>query len=69
MFRFMRSHYSNGASGDFRKNLFVVLLVIDPASHELGSPANPMRFTILLRIRNRIRRVRGKLFWTRNDVH
>ncbi|MEE9051929.1 hypothetical protein VVZ10_04705 [Brucella melitensis] len=48
----MRSRYSNGASGDFRKNLFVVLLVIDPASHELGSPANPMRFTILLRIRN-----------------
>ncbi|MCF3643399.1 ATP-binding protein, partial [Rhizobium sp. TRM95111] len=26
-------------------NLFVVLLVIDPTSHELGSPANPARFT------------------------
>ncbi|MCF3642102.1 hypothetical protein LXM94_19215, partial [Rhizobium sp. TRM95111] len=25
--------------------LFVVLLVIDPTSHELGSPANPARFT------------------------
>ncbi|MCF3642875.1 toprim domain-containing protein, partial [Rhizobium sp. TRM95111] len=25
-------------------NLFVVLLVIDPTSHELGSPANPARF-------------------------
>jgi len=25
--------------------LFVVLLVIDPTSHELGSPANPVRFT------------------------
>ncbi|WP_219993635.1 AbrB/MazE/SpoVT family DNA-binding domain-containing protein, partial [Asticcacaulis tiandongensis] len=26
------------------ENLFVVLLVIDPTSHELGSPANPARF-------------------------
>ncbi|MGV2052603.1 hypothetical protein ACQZ48_21225, partial [Agrobacterium sp. 22-209-1] len=26
------------------ENLFVVLLVIDPTSHELGSPVNPVRF-------------------------
>ncbi|MCF1446159.1 hypothetical protein FS834_10530 [Agrobacterium vitis] len=26
--------------------MFVVLLVIDPTSHELGSPANPVRFNI-----------------------
>ncbi|MFK3781784.1 hypothetical protein ACI2KA_26820, partial [Agrobacterium sp. NPDC089420] len=29
------------------ENLFVVLLVIDPTSHELGSPANPVRFNRL----------------------
>ncbi|MCA0344594.1 MAG: hypothetical protein LCH99_33425 [Proteobacteria bacterium] len=27
--------------------MFVVLLVIDPTSHELGSPANPVRFKAL----------------------
>ncbi|WP_407811192.1 integrase core domain-containing protein, partial [Staphylococcus aureus] len=27
---------------------FVVLLVIDPTSHKLGSPANPVRFRSLL---------------------
>ena len=26
------------------ENLFVVLVVIDPTSHELGSPAKPVRF-------------------------
>lgn len=30
------------------ENLFVVLLVIDPTSHELGSPENPVRFTTLM---------------------
>ncbi|APX70021.1 hypothetical protein BA060_06200 [Brucella sp. B13-0095] len=52
MFRFMLATIGTARAGTSGENLFVVLLVIDPASHEWGSPVNPMRFTILLRIRN-----------------
>ncbi|PZU79107.1 MAG: hypothetical protein DI530_09420, partial [Sphingomonas sp.] len=31
------------------ENLFVVLLVIDPSSQELGPPTNPGRFNLLIR--------------------
>jgi hypothetical protein len=34
-------------AGTSDENLFVVLLVVDPACHELGSPTNPARFSAL----------------------
>lgn len=71
---FMLRHHSNGAGRTSGENLFVVLLDIDPTSHELGSPANPGAcvdapglarrfFDGCLRTRNSIGRVSGLIMW------
>lgn len=47
MFGFMFPAIRTARARTSDKNLFVVLLVIEPTSHELGSPVNPVQFTIV----------------------
>ncbi|MGV2052901.1 tyrosine-type recombinase/integrase, partial [Agrobacterium sp. 22-209-1] len=47
------------------ENLFVVLLVIDPTSHELGSPVNPVRFK---GIKSLYKNNRSAIIWTEADL-
>ncbi|WP_242221600.1 hypothetical protein [Shinella zoogloeoides] len=44
--------------------MFVVLLVIDPTSHKLGSPANPVRFTAVALATLKGRPHEAKEFWS-----